>query len=250
MVTRLAAGWLPHGWMEMSGASQIETFGHAYHRMALLYVVLTSVLLGLVLFKSRGEKLQLAVCFFLLQGAAIFLLPYQAAVPGSPATFDLITARFSLISGVSLLGLLNFANPLKIARVASTALAVVYFGFFVHDTRSLDQLSANLDTTVRTLPAGSRVLLRGVNSPHGGAVPVHFMLERSCIGRCYAYANFEPSTGHFRVRAVAANPYVIADNLSVAELNSDRYVLHPFEEPLYVVQPCPAEVNKFCVSLY
>jgi hypothetical protein len=250
MVTHLLAGWQPHGWMEISGAAQLEIFGKGYHRLALFYVALTAVLLGVVLFTRREQRMQLVLCFFLLQAAAVFLLPYQALVPGSPASFDLITARFSLISGVALLALLNFARSTSPARMAIGALTAAYFVLLIADTRSLDALSTNLDATVRTLPAGARVLMGNVKPPHDGAVPVHFMLERSCIGHCYAYANFEPSTGHFRVRAIAPNPYVIPDNSMVAELNSGKHVLREFEEPLYLVQACTNDPEKFCVSTY
>jgi hypothetical protein len=249
LVTRFSAGWLPHGWMEISGASQLEIFGALYHWLALAYVALTGVLLGVALFSTRAG-FGLAACFFLLQAAAVVLLPYQMAVPGSLATFDLVTARFSLIAGVAFLALMNFATSRRWLRIPIVIVALIYFGLLIHDTRSLAPLSAKLDETVRTLPAGSRVIMQNVKSPHGGAVPVHFMLERSCIGHCYAYANFEPSTGHFRVRAIAPNPYVLSNNLSVAELNGGSYMLREFEEPLYVVQPCAKDPKDFCVSKY
>ena len=149
-----------------------------------------------------------------------------------------------------LLAVLSYTQPRLAFRMGVSLLAVVYFVLLVRDIRTLAGISRDLDATVQTLPAGSRVLLRNVNSPRGGQVPVHFMLERSCIAHCYAYANFEPSTRHFRVRAVSPNPYVISESMAVGTLSSGQYHLHDWEQPLFIVQPCNLDGKRFCVSEY
>src|SRR5205085_2363931 len=107
LVSHFSAGWLPHGLLDLSGASQLEIFGKPYHWLAMVYVAaVAAVLATLVLHRNLGAGFGSAIYLFLLQAAAVFLLPYQTSVPNSPATFDLITARFSLIAAVMLLALL------------------------------------------------------------------------------------------------------------------------------------------------
>jgi hypothetical protein len=251
LVNHFSAGWLPHGLLDLTGASQLEIFGKPYHWLAMIYLVTVGASLAtLALRHNRDAGFGSAIYLFLLQAAAVFLLPYQTPVPNSPATLDLITARFSLIAAVMLLAVLNYTRPRLALRMGVSLFAVVYFVLLVRDMRTLAGMSRDLDATVQTLPAGSRVLLRNVSSPRGGLVPIHFMLERSCIAHCYAYANFEPSTRHFRVRATAPNPYVISESMAVGTLSSGQYQLHDWEQPLFIVQPCSVDGKSFCVSEY
>src|SRR5207237_302260 len=39
LVNHFSAGWLPHGWLDLTGASQLEIFGKPYRWLAMFYVV-------------------------------------------------------------------------------------------------------------------------------------------------------------------------------------------------------------------
>ena len=61
------------------------------------------------------------------------------------------------------------------------------------------------------------------------------MIDRACIGHCFSYANYEPSTWQFRVRAVAPNPYVASAYIDSSNMQTGRYVVRPSDLPLYQV---------------
>ena len=61
------------------------------------------------------------------------------------------------------------------------------------------------------------------------------MIDRVCIGHCYSYANYEPSTAQFRIRADVPNPYVAYSYQQSWELQSGVYVVRKTDLPLYQV---------------
>jgi hypothetical protein len=61
------------------------------------------------------------------------------------------------------------------------------------------------------------------------------MIDRVCIGHCYSYANYEPSTAQFRIRVEAQNPYVAYSYEQSWELQMGVYVVRESDLPLYQV---------------
>jgi hypothetical protein len=59
------------------------------------------------------------------------------------------------------------------------------------------------------------------------------MIDRACLGRCYSYANYEPSTAQFRIRAVAENPIVVSTDGDSLRLQNGSYVVKQRDLPLY-----------------
>jgi hypothetical protein len=119
-----------------------------------------------------------------------------------------------------------------------------------------------MEKLVETLPAGERVISfadlpdddeRGNGSMSGGKlthltewVLTHLvgglqgnhLLSRACIGHCFDYANYEPSTGQFRVHALPGNPVVLASNAEVGTVESGTYVAKTGDLPLYALIRC------------
>src|SRR5262249_24799647 len=61
------------------------------------------------------------------------------------------------------------------------------------------------------------------------------MIDRICVGLCYSYANYEPSTAAFRLRAVERNPFVASTYRDSWDMQSGKYVVKPADLPLYEV---------------
>jgi len=61
------------------------------------------------------------------------------------------------------------------------------------------------------------------------------MIDRVCVGRCYSYANYEPSTAQFRVRAAAKNPIVAFTYEDSWQMQTGSYVVRAGDLPLYQV---------------
>ena len=74
-----------------------------------------------------------------------------------------------------------------------------------------------------------------VSDPDLRVNAITHMIDRVCIGRCYSFANYEPSTAQFRVRVVAANPMVVKTYAESWDLQTGAYMVKPADEPLYAV---------------
>jgi len=111
---------------------------------------------------------------------------------------------------------------------------VVFFGFLYRDERRLNSLEDRMQDVVAHLPAGQRVISR-IDDPDMHIIALAHMIDRVCIGRCYSYANYEPSTGQFRIRAVAENPYVVSTYLDSWRIQSGTYVVKEQDLPLLQV---------------
>ena len=67
----------------------------------------------------------------------------------------------------------------------------------------------------------------------------------ACLGRCWDYGNYEPSTAQFRVRASAPNGVVVDDMRIVTDLEAGEHVVNPIEAPLYSVCPNTNVIGQF-----
>ena len=61
------------------------------------------------------------------------------------------------------------------------------------------------------------------------------MIDRVCMGRCFSYANYEPSTAQFRIRAEVGNPYVASNYQESWEMQAGLYVVKRRDLPIYKV---------------
>ena len=100
------------------------------------------------------------------------------------------------------------AVPLRVhEKIALAAVAAMFFSFLYIDTRELNRLEDSINAVVEQLPSGQRV----IGSFPGWSlrvIPLQHALDRACIGRCFSYANYEPSSRQFRIRAQAGNAVV------------------------------------------
>jgi hypothetical protein len=72
------------------------------------------------------------------------------------------------------------------------------------------------------------------------------MIDRACIGHCFSYANYEPGTAQFRVRALAGNPIVVSTYQDSWDIQTGVYHVKDRDLPLYQIQRC-GESQSFCV---
>ncbi len=233
----------------ITGANQVVIYGTKYAFILAGLLFIWFVLLRKRV-KERGvAELVLSVPgqLWLLNAAGVLLIPSAVNFPNYGLPFTYITDRVSLtvaLMGCAVLG----SVPLKAhEKMALAALAIVFFSFLFADTRELNRLEDGIDAAVGTLPAGQRV----VGSFPGWStrvVPLQHDLDRACIGRCFSYANYEPSSRQFRVRVQAENPVVLDNYLDVKAVEEGRYVVKPRDLPLYEVFLCGTGRHDVCLS--
>src|SRR5581483_5632654 len=132
-----------------------------------------------------------------LTSAGVFLLPTVILIPGYRHALVYVAERMSLPAGVCLCAVLAVAPLLPLQRYAIFLVTAVFFACLFHDERSLNRLEARIDRAVAQLPPGQRVVSSIQDSTLRANALTH-MIDRACIGHCYSYANYEPSTAQFR----------------------------------------------------
>jgi hypothetical protein len=87
---------------------------------------------------------------------------------------------------------------------------------------------------VAPLDFGQRVV-SSVSDPGSRISALNHVIDRVCVERCFSYANYEPSTAQFRLRARAPNPVVAHRYADSWAMQTGTYVPQERDLPLYQV---------------
>jgi len=169
-----------------------------------------------------------------ISAAGVFILPSTVLIPGFQHSLAFIAERMSLGVGVCVCALLGAARPKRLEMYALLLVATVFFVFLYRDERALNSFEDRMQDVVARLSPGRRVI-SAVQASDLRVNALAHMIDRQCIGHCYSYANYEPSTAQFRIRAAARNPYVAYSYEQSWELQMGVYVVHASDLPLYQV---------------
>lgn len=231
---RLLSEWSLKQISLATGADQVWVFDGKY------YFILTGLLLiwgslFLELLRGRGKRevvfsipFQLSV----LSAAAVFILPTTVALPGFNHALVFIGERMSLGVGICMCAMLGVAEARAAQRYGLILLAAVFFVFLFRDERALNSFEDRMDGIVAQLPPGQRVV-SPIIDPGLRVNALAHMVDRACMGRCFSYANYEPSTAQFRIRAMEVNPVVAEQYSDAWELQTGRHVVKDRELPLF-----------------
>jgi hypothetical protein len=155
-------------------------------------------------------------------------------LPGYKNAFVYIADRMSLAVGVCLCAVLASAPARRLTVWALGVVSLLFFGLLYADERVLNQFEDRMEALVRQLPPYQRVI-GGMADPSVRAEPLMHMIDRICVGRCYSYANYEPSTDQFRIRATAPNSIVAASYEDSMSMQMGGYIVKDRDVPLYQV---------------
>jgi hypothetical protein len=216
-----------------TGADQVWVFDGKYY-LVLVGLVFLWGLMFLDLLKVSGLQSvvsSLPFQFCVISAAAVSILPTTILLPGFHHSLVYIAERMSLGVGICVCALLASAHPRLFQRYALAVIAVVFFGFLYRDEKILNVIEDRMDDVISQLPAGQRVV-SGVDDPYLHTFAVLHMIDRACLGHCFSYANYEPSTAQFRIRAVAQNPYVASRYGDSWAMQTGNYVVQERDLPL------------------
>jgi hypothetical protein len=242
-----------------TGADQLLAFGLPRHltlagegKYVLLSLALLSVWLSMFvdLLKAQGfARLFSSIPFqlWLICAAGAFLLPNAIEFGQYAFPLGYIKSRLSLTVAIMACALLA-AQPIKtIQKIALASVALLFFGFVYTDTRALNQGEDSVEAVVKQLPPGQRVL--GFFPPQTTRMnPLQHALDRSCIARCFSYADYEPATLQFQIRARPHNGVVLDDVADVRAVWDGSYVIQHRDVPLYVLYVCGTSTRNICSS--
>jgi hypothetical protein len=264
--SRFLTVWLPRQTMYWTGADQALLWGWLYIPVFLGFLLFSVVLLSEPENRWKAVSSITAQVYF-LTGLAIVLLPTAIRRSVTDTWASCIAERFSLLPGVLLLAILARSVCRRWYLPAGVLAAGIFFIALYRDIGREARVVAKLHELVATIPAGERVVSWIDGPPSGGeSTPKHFaqralsvfterinsthLLSRACLGHCFDYVNYEPSTGQFRIHAVPGNAVVLATWPDVDHMNTGEYLIKLDELPLYAVLRCgPALEDLVLVSM-
>jgi len=183
---------------------------------------------------------------WLLNAAAVLLMPDRVLFPQFSLPLGYITERLSLAAGVMMCGVLAASPLTRFSRIALVSVTALFFVLLYTDHRELNQMEDRLKATLNRLAAGERVV-NSLSSKSLRSLCLQHQLDRECIGRCLSYANYEPSSRQFRIRAVAGNGIVLDDYADVDAVAHGSYLVQPKDLPISLVYLCGADSRAVCV---
>jgi hypothetical protein len=261
IVARYRTFWELRQLIYWTGADQALVYGWIYLAVALGFLLFIAILLNEPENRWRAMVSAPAQAFF-LTAVAIVVIPSSIGASVENVWAGYIAERLSLLSGVLLLAVVGGSVYRRWYLPAGLTAAAIFFGALYTDIGRQARVEGKMQELVQALPAGERVISydqfayqeeRGdlstreqkltllaarLSSIFTGRLTSTHLLSRACLGHCFDYMNYEPSTGQFRIHAVPGNPVVMASPTDVIDTVDGTYVVKPIDLPLYVLLRC------------
>lgn len=223
------------------GVFQLQLPGPAYDVIAVATLILATVLAqNWAQQRVRRERLTPPVTFCILMVILVSLAPKQIHVPGEAASLGFVVERLSFFLAVSGCAMLGSFAPIR--AWSGIAAAVIATGFFVQlhdDYKTLNRVEARMEMLVHQLPPGQRVV---------SMVPIaSHLLDRVCIAWCWSYADYEPASAQFQVRAAPRNGKVLESPVDVEQVQRATFRVRPQDTPLFFVFQCGERPMHLCM---
>jgi hypothetical protein len=249
----LAATWRSEGFLQLLGQDQLNLFGHRYVLLSGIAVawgtvcVLAAIYDWIFRVKKPSPVLRLAIELYLLAVIVTFCLPENFRVGLYAGWIGLLVSRLTLVTAV--FGLLVLAS-LRLPRWSghgNILCALLFVLFLYQDTGKLDRMEASARTVVHRLPMGTRVVAVA-NPPDDWRIQfIYHSIERACIGRCFSFANYEPSSLQFRVRVLPGNYFVTTSVDQSDDMSSGDYIVRKEDLPLTSIYQCnDSDFTQLC----
>ncbi|MGO9589838.1 MAG: hypothetical protein ACLP3K_07305 [Candidatus Acidiferrales bacterium] len=257
----------PHSPLWYSGADQLLLYGDRYWICADALIAFVLIALAIDLVRRRREPrihtqsdtrpdlvssrnfigdFAIPLQLYIAAALAVPLLPRGVHLPHT-VPIALLTDRLTTVSAVLICCLLGAMRPSRWHLAASAAIAIVFFAFVYHDTAGINRMEAQAEQLVRRLPQNSRVMAT-IEPPWESRILIQHMIDRACIGHCFSYGNYEPSTGVFRVRSTPGNPYVLNNYSDAVDMEDGYYNVRPEDLPAYQIYECDATATRLCIQ--
>lgn len=220
-----------------TGADQAWVFDTKYFPLAVgLMSAWGLAFLRLVALRGRLRfLLDVRTQVLLLTAAGVLILPDGLWFPQDALPFQFLSERMSLATGVLACGMLGQVRPRRWETILAVAVAAGFFMMLWKDHGRLVRVEQEVRRLVLALAPGQRVL-SGLCQANSRVDGLRHVIDRACIGRCFSYGNYEPSSRQFMVRVLRPNRVVVATRQQVGEIEVGQYRVRPQDLPLYQVE--------------
>lgn len=251
--TKFPVDWVHDPFYIMNGADQLTLYGPRYAVLGwialgfgVLCVLMEVILRRRDLFFWQG--LRLPAEFYLIALLAVALMPENLRPSISGAWIGLLASRLTTITAIFGLCLMSCLKPRKWHLVGFAACAFVFFAFLYQDTLLLNRMESNAEGLLRRLPFGTRVIATIWAPPDSRVSFIGHIADRACIGHCFSYANYEPSSGQFRIRVHPGSPVATASDDDSEDMQAGEYEVQDEDLPVMEIFQCDEkDLTKLCL---
>jgi hypothetical protein len=250
--TRFPVDWWHDPFYMMNGADQLTLYGQRYAILgwaALGFGVLCFVVDAISRRRaSFPQALRLPVEWYLAAIFAVAMLPENLRPSITGGWIGLLASRLTAITAIFGICVLACLKPRKWHLAGFGACALVFFAFLYQDTGVLDRMESNVKRLVDSIPFGTRVIAT-IWSPPGSRISfIGHIADRACIGHCFSYANYEPSSGQFRIHVRPGSPVVAASDDDTEDMQAGEYEVQDEDLPIKQIFQCDeSDLTKLCM---
>lgn len=248
------ADWAEPPFYQWNGLDQLRLFGNGYVYLSRLILLLAIAFVGIDLWQHRRNTAEcwkyrrlLAELYLVSFCAAVFLPTDLRPEPAGSWIGELAT-RLTLICAIFAVCFLASLRPRISHFVSFGACAVLFLAMVHRDTGFLDRMEGNAQAITTQLPFGTRVASTVFPPPNFRPQYEH-LVDRACIGHCFLYSNYEPSTLKFRVRVGKEGSRLVASTVTESEdLQFGNYDVEDSDLPMKQIYQCDRQdLAKLCI---
>lgn len=251
--TRFPVDWVHDSFYLMNGADQLTLYGQRYAVLgwaALVFGVLC-ILVDVISRRhdlSFGQSLRLPAELYLVAIVAVAMLPENLRPSITGGWIGLLASRLTAITAIYGLCLLGSLKPRKWHLAGFGVCAIIFFTFLYQDTLVLNRMELSAERLVNGLPFGTRVIVTIWAPPDSRVSFIGHIADRACIGHCFSYANYEPSSGQFRIRVRPGSPVVSASDDDTEDMQAGEYEVQDEDLPVMEIFQCDEkDLTKLCI---
>jgi len=249
----LSADWDRGPLYFYNGADQLALYGNRYVALAVGAFFWGLICAALEIYAQGGEgfswkRFELPFELYAVTFCAIALLPENLRPAIYGGWIGVLGSRLTTVSAILGLCLLGLLRPRRWQLAGFGVCGIVFFIFLYQDTGWLNRLESNAEKITGTLTPGTRVIVTIIAPPEWRIPFVGHSVERACIGHCFSYANYEPSSREFRLRVRKGSPVVASSSDNTEDMSSGDYEVEDEDLPLKQIYQCDAsDLTKLCI---
>ncbi|MBV8570245.1 MAG: hypothetical protein JO319_06515, partial [Acidobacteriaceae bacterium] len=115
-------------------------------------------------------------------------------------------------------------------------------------TGRLNTIEMQAEQMLHALPYGSRVVVTMGPPPGSRIWFIEHMVDRACIGHCFMYSNYEPSSGQFWIHARPGGRTATSSAQDAMDIQVGTYRVKAEDLPLKQLYQCRVEdIGQLCM---
>jgi hypothetical protein len=227
-----------------TGVDQLVLYGPRYQylgRAALIFGIVCFALEAVARRKEADYWKRLAIPFelYLILFCTASFAPENLRFSTDAAWIGLLVSRLTTISAIVGLSILGAMRLRKWHWTGFAVVAAIFFAFLYQDTKKLNRMEMHAETLLSTVPAGTRIIPTILADPDSRIAFIVHLADRACIGRCFTYSNYEPSSKQFRVRVAKSGSWIVSDSPDDAnDMQGGGYEIQQRDLPVKQLYQC------------